>query len=486
MGPDRPERELGLGRPHALGEATPNGGDLPPRLRLNRLGVLVVLAWLALMVAGGWLLASSQASSRRGMASRLDARTKYAATFISIYAHDLLARERSAAHSWLATGAVDRGTLGRVASALGLRGAVLLDGHGRAIAGLSGAARTTGELLARRYSEFAATGPGEASRISLVEVRHMPLITFAVGYRSASGSRVLAGAYPVAGTVLPSALDHVLSTRGWQAFLTDSTGARLAAGRPGPPPAEAVSFQAAVAGTPWRIVVNDPQSQLYGFLNGPGRWMGWLALAGLTVAGLAIILLIGGLARQRSRLTALNGELGRLAAVDPLTGLRNRRAIEEFLHDALSAARRHEQSLSLLVVDVDHFKTFNDRLGHRSGDAVLAHTARALEGAVRAEDAIGRWGGEEFLVVLPGTDEEGAVRATERLRAALAADQPCEAAEHGLPVTVTIGVAEWRQEDMAELISRADGALYRGKAAGRDTAKVSTVMAAVTEVPERG
>jgi diguanylate cyclase (GGDEF)-like protein len=440
------------------------------------------------MVAGGWLLASSQASSRRGMASRLNARTKYAATFISIYAHDLVARDRSAASAWLASRNVDHDAVQRVSTALGLGGAVLLDGHGRAIAiasmGSLGAGGTADELLARRYQEFAAAGAPGASRISLVEIARAPVITFAVRYASASGPRMLAGAYPVTDTALPTALDHVLSTRGWQAFLVDSTGGRLAAGQPGPRPADSVSFQAAVAGTPWRIVVNDPQSQLYGFLNGPGRWMGWVALAGLTVAGLAIILLIAGLARQRSRLTSLNGELARLAAVDPLTGLRNRRAIEEFLHDALSAARRHEQSLSLLVIDVDHFKTFNDRLGHRGGDAVLAHTARVLEGALRAEDAIGRWGGEEFLVVLPDTDEDGAVRATDRLRVALAADQPHEAAGRALPVTVTIGVAEWRQEDMNELISRADGALYGGKAAGRDIAKVSTVMAAVTELPE--
>ncbi|MGN6869410.1 MAG: diguanylate cyclase [Solirubrobacteraceae bacterium] len=460
------------------------GSDRPERLRLSRLGVLVVLAWLALMVAGGWLLASSQASSRRGMASRLDARTKYAATFISIYARDLLTRDRSAARTWLAGRNVDGDAVKRVASALGVSGAVLLDGHGRAIASSSGVGQRTDELLTRGYGELASVGAGDASRISLAEVAHAPVITFGIRYPSASGPRVLAGAYPAAGTVLATALDHVLSTPGWQAFLVDSTGARLAAGQPGPRPADAVSFEAPVAGTPWRIVVNDPQAQLYGFLNGPGRWMGWVALAGLTVAGVAIILLIAGLARQRTRLTVLNGELGRLAAVDPLTGLRNRRAIEEFLHVALSAARRHEHSLSLLVIDVDHFKTFNDRLGHRTGDAVLAHTARVLEAALRAEDAIGRWGGEEFLIVLPGTDEEGAVGATERLRIALAADQPQEALEHGLPVTVTIGVAEWQQEDVNELISRADGALYGGKAAGRDVAKVSTVMAAVTERPE--
>jgi diguanylate cyclase (GGDEF)-like protein len=460
------------------------GPERPDRLRLSRLGATVILAWLALMVAGGWLLASSQASSRRGMASRLDARTKYAATFISIYARDLLARDRTAAGIWLTAGRVDRDAVQRVASALGLGGAVVLDGHGRALTGSSSAAQTTGNLLARRYAEFASTASGDAARISLVEVAHAPAITFAVRYQSASGARVFAGAYPVTGTVLPTVLDHVLSTRGWQAFLIDSAGVRLAAGEPGPPPADAVSFEAAVAGTPWRILVNDPQSQLYGFLNGPGRWMSWVALAGLTVAGLAIILLIAGLARQRTRLTVLNSELGRLAAIDPLTGLRNRRAIEEFLHDALSAARRHGHSLSLLVIDVDHFKTFNDRLGHRAGDAVLAHTARVLDGALRAEDAIGRWGGEEFLVVLPGTDEDGAVQATVRLRVALADDQPQAASEHGLPVTVTIGVAEWQQEEMNELISRADRALYSGKAAGRDVAKVSTVMAAVTDLPD--
>jgi len=457
------------------------GSDRPERLRLGGLSALVVLAWLALMGAGGWLLASSQASSRRATASRLDARTKYAATFISSYARDLLTRERLAAQGWLAAREVDRTTLQRTSSALGLRAAVLLNGRGRPIVTSSSSAEPIDPLLVRRYGDAAV---GSTSRISLVDIANTPMITFAVRYPSASGPRVLAGAYPMAGTVIPTALNQVVTTRGWQVVLVDSTGGRLAAGQPGPPPADSASFQAAVTGAPWRILVNDPRSQLYGFLNGPGRWMGWLALSGLTVAGVAIIILIAGLIRQRTRLTVLNGELGRLAGVDPLTGLRNRRALEEFLHDALSAARRHEHPLSLLMIDVDRFKAFNDRLGHRTGDAVLAHTARVLENALRAEDAIGRWGGEEFLIVLPGIDERGAVGATERLRSALAADQLPEAVEHGLPVTVTIGVAEWQQEGMTELINRADGALYGGKAAGRDIAKVSTIMAAVTDAPK--
>jgi diguanylate cyclase (GGDEF)-like protein len=135
-------------------------------------------------------------------------------------------------------------------------------------------------------------------------------------------------------------------------------------------------------------------------------------------------------------------------------------------------------------MDIDHFKAINDTLGHHSGDAVLEHIARVLEKALRTEDAIGRWGGEEFLVVLPSTDEEGALRVTERLRRALAKDQPDEARAHGLTVTITIGVAEWRQDGMDELVRRADSALYLGKAAGRDNVQVSSPVPGSAEATE--
>lgn len=214
-------------------------------------------------------------------------------------------------------------------------------------------------------------------------------------------------------------------------------------------------------------------ARIVGLLYGPGPWLVWLAFAGLAVAGPAIIVSFACLARRLAELTIVNSELTRLAAVDPLTGLRNRRAIEQHLYDSISAARRHQLPLSVLVLDVDHFKSVNDMLGHRSGDAVLAQTARVLDGALRAEDAIGRWGGEEFLVVLPGTDEEGALRVAERLREALAADQAEAARAQGLPVTITIGVAEWSQEPMEVLVTRADNALYLGKSAGRDTVQVA-------------
>jgi len=416
------------------------------RWGLGPVTTLSLVAWLVAMGIAGWALDASQDNSRKQVASRVEARTRYAASFVSIYAGDLLARERAAAQSLLAGQRVSPDQLRQVASALGLSDPALVGS----------------ERQVMRLSE-----------VSLTKLRGAPAIRFAVRFESGSGPRVFSGAYAMGQTVLPTVVDHLLSMSGWKAQLIDARGGRLESRRMGAHAGELVRFSAPVAGTAWRIDVAVPADQLYGFLNGAGRWLAWLALGGLTVAGLAIITLIAGLARKRTQLTALNAELARLAAVDPLTGLRNRRAIEEYLHDSLSAARRHKLSLSLLVVDVDHFKNFNDRLGHRSGDVVLAHTARVLNSALRAEDAIGRWGGEEFLVVLPGTDEEGALSATERLRAALIADQPDEARAHGLAVTVTIGMAQWQGEGMDDLVTRADRALYLGKAGGRDTVEVA-------------
>jgi diguanylate cyclase (GGDEF)-like protein len=429
------------------------GPKWPAGLRagIGRLAVALVIGWLLVIAAGGWALVSSQNDSRSEMRARFEGRARYTASFISLGAQQLLARERAAAQSWLATPTVSRATLGRVSAALGLHGAAVLDSQGRAIAG----------------TPVAVASPG----LSLGTVGGQPAIVFAVAYPTPSGQHVFSGADPIRATLLPTVLDHMVSTPGWRASLIDAHGARLAVG-PGGGSGKLVQFSTGVPGTHWTLMLSDPENQLYGFLDGPQRWLAWLAVAGLGVAGLAVIFLLLGLQRRRAQLTELNRELGRLAAIDPLTGLRNRRAIDEYLNESLSAARRHGLPLSLLVIDVDHFKTFNDRLGHQAGDAILGHAARVLDGALRAEDAIGRWGGEEFLAVLPGTDEDGALRVTDRLRSALAADQPEAAQAHGLPVTITIGLAQWREESIDELMSRADRALYLGKAAGRNKVEV--------------
>ncbi|MBV9465251.1 MAG: GGDEF domain-containing protein, partial [Solirubrobacterales bacterium] len=158
------------------------------------------------------------------------------------------------------------------------------------------------------------------------------------------------------------------------------------------------------------------------------------------------------------------------------------RATEEALEQTLSAARRHGRQLSMLLIDIDHFKRVNDEFGHRCGDEVLRHVADVLESTLRTEDVAGRWGGEEFVVILPSTDGEGAIRVAERLRV-LIADTPAQVPnDRSHPVTVTIGAAEWGSESMEELVARADEALYAGKSAGRNT--VALAQPAVAGEPQ--
>ena len=130
--------------------------------------------------------------------------------------------------------------------------------------------------------------------------------------------------------------------------------------------------------------------------------------------------------------------LDALARTDPLTGLANRRAFLEHAQAFLSAAARSGAPLALLLLDIDRFKAVNDRFGHGAGDAVLRAVAAALRGAIRVGDLPVRWGGEEFAVLLPGTDLPAAVALAERLRAAVRDGVPHPA---GGRVTVSIGAA---------------------------------------------
>jgi diguanylate cyclase (GGDEF)-like protein len=173
----------------------------------------------------------------------------------------------------------------------------------------------------------------------------------------------------------------------------------------------------------------------------------------------------GVFARELKQRRALQGRLENLAMTDPLTGLANRRAVESALQSALSRARRHGSHLSVILLDVDHFKHINDRFGHAAGDSVLRSVARALVSAVRAEDLAGRYGGEEFLAVLPEADETGSVGTAERIRTAVKA-----LSLPGPPVTISLGVTTLRAQcaTAAALVSEADQALFTSKRSGRD------------------
>ena len=168
-------------------------------------------------------------------------------------------------------------------------------------------------------------------------------------------------------------------------------------------------------------------------------------------------------------LVAQGARLEALLREDALTGLSNRRAILTQLGGMVSAARRHGHPLSIAMLDLDHFKRINDRHGHKTGDQVLVAAARVLGAHLRAEDQLGRLGGEEFLVLLPDTDASAAAHVAEKLRTELAG------ARTTVPVTVSIGLATWDGEAPEDLLHRADEALYAAKAAGRDRVTAATL-----------
>jgi len=172
--------------------------------------------------------------------------------------------------------------------------------------------------------------------------------------------------------------------------------------------------------------------------------------------------------RLGRRVRAQNRLLSDLSRIDGLTQLLNRQAWEEAAMVEVSRSRRSGAPATLLMLDVDHFKAVNDRYGHPAGDAVLRSVARLLRDALREEDVLGRYGGEEFSIVLPNTAAAGAAVAAERLRARIESAVLERGA--GIRATVSIGFAELAPEDAdcSAWIARADRALYAAKAGGRN------------------
>lgn len=205
-----------------------------------------------------------------------------------------------------------------------------------------------------------------------------------------------------------------------------------------------------------------------------GAWRRTALLIGLATGTLCLILLwlTWLLSRElRLRLRA-EEELAELAATDSLTGLANRRALDEALQREWARAQRSGKALSLLMIDADHFKAFNDRHGHPIGDEALRRLARVIDASIRRPgDMAARYGGEEFAVVLPETDAQGALNLAQQIRSAMAALAPFNGDRQ--PITVSIGASTASppgEGTLEQLLRSADQALYQAKHDGRDRA----------------
>jgi diguanylate cyclase (GGDEF)-like protein len=171
-----------------------------------------------------------------------------------------------------------------------------------------------------------------------------------------------------------------------------------------------------------------------------------------------------------ARLEAMNRQLADVALTDALTGLPNRRHLLERMRQDWALALRQQRSFCVVFVDLDHFKRINDERGHDAGDIVLERTARVLRRTVRTEDTVGRFGGEEFVIMCPGCSVEDARIVAERVRSNLAAEQFSMGGQEW-HVTASFGVAAALASaalDWSEVIRGADEALYRAKHLGRN------------------
>lgn len=229
-------------------------------------------------------------------------------------------------------------------------------------------------------------------------------------------------------------------------------------------------------------------------LMAPGRLLGALCVDGPladedAIADLHVLAAHAAVALEnavlftalRRRSAELEATLGRFQAAelaahtDPLTGIANKRQFEEQGKREEAASRRYGRPYSLIMADIDFFKTFNDKFGHLTGDVVLKHVASTLMRHVRAADLLARWGGEEFVVLCPMTTRREAAQLAERLRKAIAAQHVHDETGQPLPsITISLGVATYQGGDdpLDAVLERADRALLQAKGSGRNLVRV--------------
>jgi diguanylate cyclase (GGDEF)-like protein len=440
----------------------------------------VLLAVLLATIAAGIVL--TQRQSRSHILSNLALRGTTSATFVSTFLSQQANREADAAQQLLATPHVSPQRFQGVVAAFGSNAAVLLDSDGRVLDIIPADRSLLGKSISARYAHLAAAERGHIAISNVVPsaADHLPVTAIAVPFTSTRGRRVFSAAYGVSGSTLGAFLAHTITYRQHKVFLVDAAG-RLIAASPqqhastlsaaDPALARAIehsslgsvpgagtpsSFTALkVPGTPWRMVIAVPDSKLFVSVDGWTKWIPWIVFGLVSILGIALVVLF-------ARLSALSQRMAKSARTDALTGLPNRRAIEEYLTRAAAHARRHGEPMSVLMIDLDRFKQTNDRYGHAAGDRVLCAVADCMRNVLRTEDLPGRWGGDEFIVVLPSADERQARVVVSRLQAV---GLRAKLSDIGLPdgVRMSIGTATATLTSADEITHAADVALYQAK-----------------------
>jgi diguanylate cyclase (GGDEF)-like protein len=452
----------------------------------------LALASAALLVLLGTLSAGivlSREQSRSHLLSTFALRDDASAMFVSEFLAQQASHEQQAAQRFLAARQVSPERFQLVVAAFGSSAAVLLNSSGRLLDVLPSDPSLVGRQIASRYTHLTEAEAGSVAVSNVVPsaARGTPVTAIAVPFATAQGRRVFSAAYDASSSALGHFVEHTVPYREHEVLLIDGAGHVVAASpatsastlaQADPSLARAAAHashgsvpgattpttfaEAPVAGTPWRLLIAVPDSRLYVSISGWTQLVPWLVFALVSVLGALLVALFARSLSDRARLTALSHRLTQVARTDTLTGLLNRRALNEQLARAASHARRRDEPLSVLMIDLDRFKQTNDRFGHEAGDRVLRTLAECMRNALRADDVYGRWGGDEFLVALPATDAQHAQIAAARLRDCA---RELELSDIGLPegVPFSVGIATATQSTPVELVRAADAALYEAK-----------------------
>ncbi|HEY1738068.1 MAG TPA: sensor domain-containing diguanylate cyclase [Acidimicrobiia bacterium] len=436
---------------------------------------------------------AAQQDTKSVLVERFGVRGTTAVGFVESYTSYLLTRERTLAQQQLVSRHVTDAQFSNYLNVFGFGPSVLLDASGRVMVLEPYQANLIGADLAAQYTHLARAAAGHPMVSNVVPAigQNVPVVAFATPFQTPYGRRVVSGAFDISSRPLGLYLRHVLPYANGGVFLVDNTGLVIASNRShtthvATPPSRVVTQSSngvfddaqgdkvvyatiAVPETPWRLVLTVPASTLYTPISARSRFLPWLLFVGFSLAS-------GGLVFEFVRYREGRAAARVDARTDLLTGLPNRRAVEEALERLLADHNRYGTTFGVLVVDVDRFKRVNDEHGHAAGDVVLCQIAARAAGCVRLNDLVGRWGGEEFVVLAPHTDRDGLVVLGERIRDAMRNEvMTVDGTE--LPVTVSAGGAVARLEDGASsLVGRADAALYTAKSTGRDRTIVAEDM----------
>jgi diguanylate cyclase (GGDEF)-like protein len=466
--------------------------------RRRRWATRVLAACGFTLVLGAMALTESQAQKEpiRELQQRFELRGSSAAGFLESSADSTLAREREFATRHLSGPTVSEADFEAFRESFGFGSAVLLDAKGVDLQIAPYRADQIGTNLAVGYDHLrsALHGIPTVSNVVPSAGQSLPIVAFATPFETPSGRRVVSGAFALTTQPMGEYLRHVLPYPGSVVYLLDAGDQVIAAnnhaagtlaevdsavshalrrgtrGTFNGPRGSAYVTSVPVERTSWRLVMAVEESVLYQPITTSSRALPWIFLGafGLAAGLLTVVLLRHREARERS---------DEVARVDALTGIPNRRATQEHLAPLLVDRRQHDAPFAVAIMDVDHFKAINDRLGHPVGDMVLQAIALRLSAGAPQGDLVGRWGGEEFLVLLSRVDLAGAELAVGRLCARIG-DRPIEVRHGTVEVTTSAGVAVAVAGDTAEsLVSRADAALYVAKQTGRNRVVVAPELA---------